>query len=135
MKKTMLKCLALLSVMMFLYAPMASAAQPDTGDLIKFVPTKVTVKSREVTVEGYFVNMNENYIVKNFREFEMDVYKDGELLVSGEFGTINQFSIYPLRMKFQSFTFKGSHSLNTGTYVANDGFYCKVSMRFTSQEY
>ena len=135
MKKMMLRCLALLSVMMLLGVSMAAAATPDKGDLIKFIPTKVTVKTNQVVVEGYFVNMNENYIVKNFREFEMDLYKDGELLVSGEFGTINSFSINPLRMKYQSFTFKGSHNLNTGTYVADDGFYCKVAMRFTSQEY
>ncbi len=135
MKKTLLQLLALISVVMMLTMPLASAANPDKGDLIKFIPTKIKVTSSSVTVEGYFVNMNEGYIVKNFREFEMDLYDDGDLLCSGEFGTINQFSINPLRMKYQSFTFNGRHNLKTGTYVADDGFYCKVSMRFTSQEY
>ncbi len=134
MKKMILRCLALMSVLMLLAVPMAAAATPDTGDLIKFIPTVVTVKSNAVTVEGYFVNLNENYIVKNFREFEMEVYEDGNLLVSGEFGTINSFSIYPLSMKYQSFTFKGSHDLNNGTYVADDGVYCVVTMRFSSVE-
>ena len=130
MKKMTLRSLALLSVLLFLCVPFAAADTPDKGDLVKFIPTKMTVKSNQVIVEGYFVNMNEDYTVKDFREFEMSVYDEGELLVSGDFGTINSFSIAPLRMKYQSFTFNGSHAMKIGTYVADDGYYCKVSMRF-----
>lgn len=134
MKTGMLRCLALFAVILALSAAQATAASPGTGDLIKFVPYLITVRTNQVVVDGYFVNMNDRTTVKNFREFKMKVYEDGDLLADGDFGTINSFSIAPLRMKYQSFTFNGSHSLKTGTYVAGDRYYCVVSMRFTSTE-
>ena len=132
MKNKTIRALSFLSALLLLCMPFAMADTPDRGDLVKFIPFKITVKSNQVIVEGYFVNMNEDYTVKDFREFEMSVYDEGELLVSGDFGTINSFSIAPLRIKYQSFTFNGSHGLKIGTYVADDGYYCKVTMRFTT---
>ena len=111
-----------------------SVASADIGDLVRFVPTEIEVTTNKVVVEGYFVNMNSNVSVKNFRELEMMVYQDGDLLVEGNFGTINEFTISPMRMKYQSFTFNGSHDLKNGSYTCNDRTYAVVNCRFTSVE-
>ena len=109
-----------------------SVASADTGDLIRFVPTEIEVTTNKIVVEGYFVNMNSDVSVKNFREVEMKVYQDGDLLVEGDFGTINEFTISPMRMKYQSFTFNGSHDLKNGSYTCNDRCYVVVNCSFTS---
>lgn len=100
---------------------------------IKFIPTWISVTSNQVKVEGYFVNFNHEHSVKTFREFSMDVYVDGRLIVSGDFGTINDFTIEPLGMKFQSFTFNGTHSNHSnGNNNCGDSYYTKTAFRFTS---
>ena len=104
----------------------------NVGDLIRFIPTSIEVSSRKVQVFGYFVNLNSDYAVKNFRNFEMDVYLDGTLLTSGDFGTIHEFKIEPFGIQYQSFTYNGSHDLNTGSYQCDDRCYCVISCTFTS---
>ena len=104
----------------------------DTGDRIRFIPTRIIVKSNSVKVEGYFVNLNTDKSVKNFREFKLYVYKDGDLLISGSFGTLQSFSVAALRTSYHTFTFNGSHNLRNGTYVCGDSYYCEFSCRFTS---
>ena len=106
------------------------SAKADMGDLIRFLPTQIEVLENKVTVEGYFVNLNKNVTVKNFTDFEMKVYLSGDLLVEGDFGDINQFSIAPLSVKYQSFTFNGSHELNEGTYTCDDDFYASFTCSF-----
>lgn len=112
-------------------ASASSTAEPSVGDLIHFIPTTVDVTDSAVTVKGYFINLNENYRVSNFREYEMDLYIDGELIVSGNFGTINNFTVEPMGMVYQTFTFNGAHDLNVGSYVAGDDWYCVVSCTFS----
>ncbi len=132
MKKQVMRCFALMAVLLFLNVFSAAAKTPDIGDLIKFIPTKYTVTSNRISVEGYFVNMNTDKIVKNFTDFEMKFYdSDGDLLASGNFGDLNTFSISPLRMKAYTFNYNGSHNLKTGTYVAGDAYCCVISMSFT----
>lgn len=99
------------------------SASADMGDLIRFIPTEIVVSTDKVEVKGYFVNLNEDVTVKNFTDFDMEVYLDGDLLVDGSFGDINQFTVKPLGVKYQSFTFNGSHDLNEGTYSCGDKFY------------
>lgn len=106
------------------------SAKADMGDLIRFLPTEIEVLENKVTVEGYFVNLNKNTTVKNFTDFEMQVYLSGDLLVEGDFGDINQFSIPPLSVKYQSFTFNGPHDLNEGTYTCDDDFYASFTCSF-----
>lgn len=112
-------------------ASASSSAEPTVGDLIHFIPTTVDVEDNAVTVYGYFINLNKNYRVSNFKEYEMDLYIDGELIISGEFGTINSFTVEPLGMVYQSFTFNGAHDLNVGSYVAGDDWYCVVGCSFS----
>ena len=127
MKRRIAVCL--LVALALLMASSASAAS--VGNLIRYVPTEIQVEYNKVTVEGYFVNLNSNYDVKNFREFEMSVYRNGTLLSKGSFGTINEFTVYAMGTAYQSFTFNGSHNLNYGTYECDDNYYCTFSCRFT----
>ena len=105
---------------------------PSRGDLLHFIPTVITVTANKVTVEGYFVNLNTDVSVSNFRDFEMSVYHGDELIIKGDFGKINDFTIRPLRAQYQSFTFTGSHNLRSGTTVCTDSYYCSFSCTFTS---
>lgn len=111
-----------------------SSASPDVGDLIRFVPTTIDVTNSSVTVYGYFINMNTDRAVMDFKEFEMDVYMKDNLLISGSFGKIHEFTIEPLRMKYQSFTFDKSHDLSPGSYVCNDTCYCYIGCSFSSSK-
>lgn len=104
----------------------------DTSDLIRFLPTEIEVNTDEVIVHGYFVNMNKNVTVKNFTEFEMYVYHDGELLVDGDFGTINEFSVRPLGMKYQSFRFTGDHDLPLKDITCDDLYYVSFACSYTT---
>lgn len=104
----------------------------DTGDLVRFLPTEIEVQSSKVIVRGYFVNMNQDVSVQNFRNFRMKVYHDGELLVDGDFGDIHEFTIKPLGMKYQSFSFSGSHDLKIGTIDCGDRYYAAFSCKFTT---
>lgn len=119
-------CLCMLSV-----TSMASA-DSSVGNLLRFIPATITVESESVTVEGYFINLNADCDVKNFKDFEMTVYKKGDELVSGSFDTINQFTVKSRGVKFQSFTFNGEHDLNVGTYECDDYFYAVFSCNFTT---
>lgn len=108
----------------------AGGSSPTTGDLLRFVPTTIDVSTNKVVVEGYFINLS-SYTVSNFEDFNMDVYLEGSSLISGYFGRINQFSVYPGSTKYQTFTFNGAHNLNPGFYVCDDRCYCVVSFDFT----
>lgn len=110
----------------------ATALASERGDLIRFVPTKIVVSDNQVRVEGYFINMNTDASVKNFEDFNMSVYLKDEELIEGDFGKINEFTIPPLGMKYQTFTFNGSHNLNNGDYTCTPSFYCLLDCTFTS---
>ena len=123
--------LALLALMVLCFTSVAVAA-PSRGELLRFIPTVITVESDSVTVEGYFLNLNEDCDIKNLKEVDMDVYEGETHLVSGNFGDINQFTIKSMGLKYQSFTFNGEHDLNEGVYNCNDRFYVAFSCSFTS---
>jgi hypothetical protein len=110
----------------------AGGSTPSTGELLRFIPITIDVESSKVVVSGYFINMSNN-TVSNFTDFEMDAYMNGTLLVSGYFGNINKFTVYPGSTKYQTFTFTGSHGLNAGSYVCDDTFYCVTAFSFTVQ--
>ena len=109
-----------------------SAFAGQEGNLIRFIPVNVDVTDRAITVNGYFVNLNQNCDVKNFRNFEMSVYRNGNQIATGSFGTINTFTVTAMATKYQSFTFNGRHNLNNGHYECNDYYYCAFSCNFTS---
>lgn len=124
--------LILVMVMVASLTLCSANAESSVGDLIRFVPTKLTVEYNKVKVDGYFVNLNSECSVSDFREFDMSVYMEGRLLVDGDFGTINSFEVKAMGIYPQSFTFNGSHSLNYGTYTCDDRVYCTFSARFTA---
>ena len=101
-----------------------------TGDLIRFVPMYLEVSSNKVTVKGVFINLNTDCAVGKFRNFKMDLYQGSKLISSGNFGTINEFTIEPFGMKYQTFTYNGKHNLNSGTYVCDDRIYSVCSYKF-----
>ena len=110
----------------------ASVAFADTvSDRIHFIPTTIKVTSDSVTVEGYFVNLNSNYYVENFKNFTLRVYMEGDLLLKGDFGTIHKFTVSPLGTRMQSFTWNGRQGLKVGTYSCDDSFYCIWGGSFT----
>ena len=134
MKNRSLTTMLILAICAMLMMTTATAmAEPSRGNLVHFVPTVITVTRDSVDVDGYFVNLNQDCDVLNFKEFEMGVYKDGELLISGDFGTINQFTVKSMRTKYQSFTFNQDHDLNPGVYHCNDHYYTAFSCKFSTQ--
>ncbi len=132
MRKTLLRCLALVSALILLGICPVMADEPEIGDRVKFIPILVTVTKNAISVEGYFINMNEDLAVKNFSDVEISLYRGGDLWTKAKFGEINQFTVEPLGMVFQKFTFTKKHKIDPGTYVAKDNFYCVVSMHFYS---
>ena len=105
-------------------------ASPDMSDLLRFIPTEIIVSTDKVEVSGYFVNLNADVTVKDFTDFEIAVYQDGELLVEGNFGEIDAFSMKPLSVQYQSFTFDGAHELNEGTYSCGDTIYAAFTCNY-----
>ena len=129
MKRLLAVVLALTLMFTALFCTTAGAS-PDMSDLIRFIPTEIVVSTNKVEVSGYFVNLNGDVTVKDFTDFEMEVYQDGELLVEGSFGEIDAFSIKPLSVQYQSFTFDGAHELNEGTYSCGDTIYAAFTCNY-----
>ncbi len=102
------------------------------AERIRYIPIEVYVTSQRVEIYGYFVNMNNSTYVKNFRDFSLSLYQDGEFLLSATFGNLNSFTIPPLSMRYQSFTITGWHNLNSGDYICDDGSYAYTGFNFSS---
>ena len=119
-----------LTLTLMVTALFCTSASADISDLIRFIPTEIVVSANKVEVSGYFVNLNADVTVKDFTDFEMEVYQDGELLVEGSFGEIDAFSIKPLSVQYQSFTFNGAHDLNEGTYSCGDAVYAVFTCNY-----
>lgn len=119
-----------LTLTLMVTALFCTSASADISDLIRFIPTEIVVSTNKVEVSGYFVNLNADVTVKDFTDFEMEVYQDGELLVEGSFGEINAFSIRPLSVQYQSFSFNGAHDLNEGTYSCGDTIYAVFTCNY-----
>ena len=129
MKRLLAVVLALTLMFTALFCTGANAS-PDMSDLLRFIPTEIIVSTDKVEVSGYFVNLNADVTVKDFTDFEIAVYQDGELLVEGNFGEIDAFSMKPLSVQYQSFTFDGAHELNEGTYSCGDTIYAAFTCNY-----
>ena len=102
-----------------------------TADLFRFVPTDIEVTSQHVLVKGYFINMNTRTTISNLTNYEMEVYEDGELLVSGSFGTV-KVTVPPQGMAYHEFEYSPNSNFNLGTYSCNETYNAGVSCGFTA---
>ena len=129
----MKRLVALLLVLVFVCSafPALAARDAPIGYYIRFLPTLITVGNDYIKLEGYFVNLNSDVAVKNFKEFEMSVYENNKLIAKGNFGTINQFTVEPLGMWKQTFTYNGKHSMKIGTYSCDEKYSCTFSCKFS----
>lgn len=112
-----------------------ASADPEIGDLIQYIPTQVTIKKDWIKIEGYFINLNENVRVKNFTDYSMKLYYDGDIVTSADFGDLEQFYVSPLSAKKYTFTITGEHDWKTGKYVCDGLWYTTRSFSYTYTSY
>lgn len=135
--RAMPKLIALLLVLVLAFgtlAPAAYAIMPTRGDLIHYIPVAITVDAESVMVYGFFTNLNPDCSVSNFRNFGLAVVMDGNLVASGVFGTLNNFTIGPEECIYYTFVFPGRSGLYPGAYICDDDDYGIVSCTFDYSE-
>ena len=136
--KSMLRRVLALTLVLVLalgvVAPGAFAVMPTRGDLLRFIPIAVSVDNSNVMVYGYFTNLNPDCSVSNFRDFEMSLFMDNYMIVSGSFGTLDQFTIGPEDVLYQTFVFPGRSGLYPGTYICEDDDFAVISCTFDYSE-
>ena len=115
-------------------APAAYAIMPTRGDLIHYIPVAITVDTDSVMVYGFFTNLNPDCSVSNFRDFGLGIVMDGNLVASGVFGTLNNFTIGPEECIYYTFVFPGKSGLYPGAYICDDDDYGVVSCTFDYSE-
>lgn len=115
-------------------APGAFAVMPTRGDLLRFIPIAVSVDASNVMVYGYFTNLNPDCSVSNFRDFELSLFMDNTLIVSGSFGTLDQFTIGPEDVLYHTFVFPGRSGLYPGTYICEDDDFAVMACTFDYSE-
>lgn len=116
------------------FAPGAFAVMPTRGDLLRFIPVAVSVDNSNVMVYGYFTNLNPDCSVSNFRDFEMSLFMDNYMVVSGSFGTLDKFTIGPEDVLYHTFVFPGRSGLYPGTYICEDDDFAVISCTFDYSE-
>lgn len=136
--KSMLRRVLALTLVLVLalgvVAPGAFAVMPTRGDLLRFIPIAVSVDASNVMVYGYFTNLNPDCSVSNFRDFEMSLFMDNYMIVSGSFGTLDQFTIGPEDVLYHTFVFPGRSGLYPGTYICEDDDFAVISCTFDYSE-
>ncbi|MGN0707799.1 MAG: hypothetical protein ACI4JC_07355 [Faecalibacterium sp.] len=126
MKKHLKKLAAMVlcCMMLVLTCSTSALAVSEDPNLLRYVPTEMTVTSSKVLVKGYFINMNSKATISNLKSVKMDIYNtDVGILASGDFGTIKSFSIKPQSMVEQNMEFSNSYGLNSGIYVCEEDTY------------
>ena len=134
MKKHLKKLAAMLlcSMLLILTCSTSVLAASEDPNLLRFVPTEMTVTSSTVLVEGYFINMNSEAAISNLKEVKMDIYNAEEgILASGNFGTINSFTIKPQSMVYQKMEFSNDYGLKSGTYICESDTYADFACTYT----
>ncbi len=136
-RRAMPKLIALVLILVLAFgtlAPAAYAIMPTRGDLIHYIPVAITVDTDSVMVYGFFTNLNPDCSVSNFRDFGLGVVMDGNLVASGVFGTLNNFTIGPEECIYYTFVFPGKSGLYPGAYICDDDDYGVVSCTFDYSE-
>lgn len=99
-------CIILVCILMLAILPVTASADDDTiGERIRFVPMQIVTEDGKSTVSGYFVNLNDTKQVSDFTDFDMDLYYHGDLLLTGNLGSLDQFKVAPLGLTYQTLTF------------------------------
>ncbi len=136
-RRAMPRLIALVLILVLAFgtlAPAAYAIMPTRGDLIHYIPVAITVDTDSVMVYGFFTNLNPDCSVSNFRDFGLGVVMDGNLVASGVFGTLNNFTIGPEECIYYTFVFPGKSGLYPGAYICDDDDYGVVSCTFDYSE-
>ena len=136
-RRAMPRLIALVLILVLAFgtlAPAAYAIMPTRGDLIHYIPVAITVDADNVVVYGFFTNLNPDCSVSNFRDFGLGVVMDGNLVASGVFGTLNNFTIGPEECIYYTFVFPGKSGLYPGAYICDDDDYGVVSCTFDYSE-
>ena len=136
-RRAMPKLIALVLILVLAFgtlAPAAYAIMPTRGDLIHYIPVAITVDTDSVMVYGFFPTLNPDCSVSNFRDFGLGVVMDGNLVASGVFGTLNNFTIGPEECIYYTFVFPGKSGLYPGAYICDDDDYGVVSCTFDYSE-
>ncbi len=136
-RHAMPKLIALVLILVLAFgtlAPAAYAIMPTRGDLIHYIPVAITVDADNVVVYGFFTNLNPDCSVSNFRDFGLGIVMDGNLVASGVFGTLNNFTIGPEECIYYTFVFPGKSGLYPGAYICDDDDYGVVSCTFDYSE-
>lgn len=136
-RRAMPRLIALVLILVLAFgtlAPAAYAIMPTRGDLIHYIPVAITVDADNVVVYGFFTNLNPDCSVSNFRDFGLGIVMDGNLVASGVFGTLNNFTIGPEECIYYTFVFPGKSGLYPGAYICDDDDYGVVSCTFDYSE-
>lgn len=127
-----LAAMALCCMVLVLTCATSALAVSADSNLLRFVPTEMTVTSSKVVVTGYFINMNSKASISNLKEVKMDIYNaELGILASGNFSTFNSFTIRPQGMVEQRMEFSNTYNLNSGTYVCNSDTYADFSCSYS----
>ena len=136
-RRAMPRLIALVLILVLAFgtlAPAAYAIMPTRGDLIHYIPVAITVDADSVVVYGFFTNLNPDCSVSNFRDFGLGIVMDGNLVASGVFGTLNNFTIGPEECIYYTFVFPGKSGLYPGTYICEDDDFAIVTCTFDYSE-
>ena len=103
----------------------------DSGSMLRYIPTEITVTAQKTTVKGYFVNMNDGAAISNLTDCTVAVCIEGNQILKDSFGTLNAFTVQPKSMVYYEFEYKSDGTLNNGSYVCDDTFYAMVDCTYT----
>ena len=132
MKKVVIMLLAIMMSFGITVTAFASSSLSE-GELIHFVPTEIAVWNGKVLVDGYFINLNEDCAVMDFKDVSLELYYEGRCIIDADFKDPSRnFIVEPLSAYSYSFEFIDDVGLNEGLYACDDATYCMLSCRFST---
>lgn len=105
-------------------------AEPSVGQLLRYIPTTITITEDETILEGYIVNLNTEYTISDFTDMEMTVWQAGEELFGGVIGDV-ELEVAPLSATYFCISFDSNFDLNSGEYDCDDNVYVTFSAGFS----
>lgn len=118
MKKISKLCLVILLVTIVSFSHTDSVhAELSEGDLVRYIPTQLVVSNGDLVIHGYFVNLNDSIAVSDFHNFKMTLFYVGDELVTGDFGTLESFTLEPYSVYPYTLTMTGAGNRITGNLI------------------